>query len=263
MEYTVNKLAKLAGVSTRTLRYYDQCGLLAPCRVSSGGYRIYGRAEVDRLQQILFYRELGFGLDEIKRSLSAPGFEPIAALSSHLDALRTRRRQLDTLIQNVENSIRAMKGDAEMSDTEKFEGFKQKLLDGNEEKYGAEIRAKYGDAVVDASNAQVKGLTARQYADVERLSQEIGDTLKAAMESGGDPAGALAQKVCALHKNWLCYFWTSYSPEAHKRIAGLYVDDPRFTAYYDKIAPGCAVFLRDAINIHAEKLTAGRPGVED
>jgi DNA-binding transcriptional MerR regulator len=258
MAYTINKLAKLAGVSTRTLRYYDQIGLLAPSRISSNGYRIYGQFEVDRLQQVLFYRKLGFGLDEIKRILAAPEFEPLSALDGHLDALKEKRRQLDALICNVEKSIRAMKGETHMTDREKFEGFKQKLLDDNETKYGAEIRAKYGDAEVDGSYAKVKGLTAEQYADVERLSLEINDTLQAAMASGDGPGGELAQKACDLHRRWLRCFWPSYSKEAHLQMAQMYVDDPRFTEYYDKIAPGCTVFLRDAVEAFCD--TAGVAG---
>lgn len=248
MEYTINKLAKLAGVTTRTLRFYDECGLLPPRRISSNGYRVYGQTEIDRLQQILFYRELGVELAEIGRILSEKDFDGGAALRNHLDALKAKRERLDTLITNVEKSIRAMKGEIEMSDAEKFEGFKQKLIDDNERQYGDEIRANYGNEAIDRSNAKVKGMTKEQYAEVERLSQELNDTLKAAFEQG-DPQSELAGKACELHKRWLCFYWDSYSKEAHLGVTQMYVDGPRFTAYYDKIAPGCAVFLRDAVRI--------------
>jgi DNA-binding transcriptional MerR regulator len=128
MEYSVNKLAVLAGVSTRTLRYYDQIGLLTPKRISSNGYRIYGREEVDKLQQILFFRELGIPLEEIKNILSDENFDSRRALEEHLKALELRREQLDKLIMNVSKTIKAMKGELAMSDKEKFEGFKQSLL---------------------------------------------------------------------------------------------------------------------------------------
>ena len=249
MEYTINKFAKMAGVSTRTIRFYDECGLLPSRRISSNGYRIYGQAEIDRLQQIMFYRELGVELAEIGRILSEKDFDGQAALQSHLDALRLKRERIDALIANVEKSIRAMKGEVKMSDTEKFEGFKQKLIDENEQQHGNEIRTKYGDGAVDRSNTKVKGMTKEQYADVERLSSELNDTIKAAFEQG-DPQSELARKMCELHKNWLCFFWDEYSKEAHMGVAQMYVDDPRFTAYYDKIAPGCAVFLRDAVEFY-------------
>jgi DNA-binding transcriptional MerR regulator len=250
MEYTVNKLAKLAGVSARTLRYYDACGLLTPHAIRSNGYRIYGDAEVDRLQQILFYRELGVTLTEIRHILSAENFDRAAALSNHLVALLTKRKHLDALIANVEKSIRTMKGEETMTNEEKFEGFLQNKIAENERLYGKEIREKYGDEVIDQSNARFAATTQEQYDAAERQSQELNDALKAAFEQG-DPRSADAQKVCLLHKEWLTFYWgrEKYSKEAHLALAEMYVSDPRFTAYYDKIAPGCAVFLRDALAI--------------
>lgn len=246
MEYTINKLAKLAGVSTRTLRYYDEFGLLSPVRMSSNGYRIYGQKEVDQLQQILFYRELGVPLDEIKKILSSKDFDGQGALESHLLALRAKRKQLDLLIANVEKTINAVKGESTMSDQEKFDGFIHKLVDNNERQYGEEVRAKYGDDAVDRSNAKVMGMSKEQYAKVEKLSAQVNETLKAAFEEG-DPASDLARKACELHREWLLCFWDQYSKEAHIGITQMYVDDPRFTAYYDKIAVGSAEFLRDAV----------------
>ena len=248
MEYTIDKLAKLAGVSSRTLRYYDEIGLLPALRVSSNGYRVYGGNEVDRLQQILFYRELGVPLQEIRSILAAKSFDGLSALRRHMSALLARREQLDALIINVDKTIKAMKGEGSMSDKEKFEGFVQKMLDENEQRYGEEIRGKYGDESIDRSNAKVLGMSQEQYRGIERLTEELNQTIKEAMRLG-DPAGATAQKACALHKKWLLNYWESYSKEAHLGVTQMYVDDPRFTAYYDKIAPGCAAFLRDAVQI--------------
>jgi len=249
MEYTINKLAKLAGISTRTLRHYDDIGLLSPRRSSSNGYRIYGQEEVDRLQHILFYRELGLPLDEIKCAIFSDDFNASDTLHAHLSALLAKRHQLDALILNVEKTLASKKGEMTMSNKEKFEGFGEKLVRQNEEQYGAEIREKYGDPTVEASNRKVKGMTEQQYAEVEALSDKFNATLRAAFEAG-DPAGELAQQSCALHKEWLCYFWDSYSKEAHAGLAEMYVADERFIAYYDKVAKGSAVFLRDAIRIY-------------
>lgn len=140
-----------------------------------------------------------------------------------------------------------------MSDNEKFEGFKQKMIDDNEAAYGKEIREKYGDDAVDTSNVRVKGMSEADWQKAQDLSAAINQTLKEAFEQG-DPAGELAQRVCALHKEWLCMFWKEgmYSKEAHRMLAEGYVADERFTAYYDKIAVGCTKFLRDAINIYCE-----------
>jgi DNA-binding transcriptional MerR regulator len=249
VEYSSNKLTKISGVSARTLRYYDEIGLLKPARTASSGYRIYGQAEVDRLQQIMFYRELGFPLDEIKRIMSVPDFDREQAFQSHLKELQIKRERLDLLITNVTKSIAAMKGETIMSDTEKFEGFKQNLIDENEQKYGAEIREKYGDAIIDKSNAKLKGLTQEQYDESVRLSAEIETAWRVTFETG-EPAGELAQKACDLHRQWLCVMYPKYSKEYHKGLGEMYVADERFKAFYDKIVPGGTEFLRDAINIY-------------
>jgi MerR family regulatory protein./MerR, DNA binding. len=110
MEYTVRKLAGIAGVSPRTIRYYDEVGLLKPVRINSSGYRIYGRKEVDRLQQIMFYRELGFSIEKIKEIIDSPEFDEIKALKSHREQLVNKRKQLDLLIENVEKHYSIKKG---------------------------------------------------------------------------------------------------------------------------------------------------------
>jgi len=169
MEYTVQNLGKLAGISTRTLRYYDEIGILKPARINSSGYRIYGQAELDRLQQILFYRELGVSLIDIKNIINEPSFDGINALIEHRLKLLEKRKQIDLLIANVEKTI----------------------------------------------------------ANKKR-----------------------AQKTAELHRKWMEYYWSSYSKEAHAGLAQMYVDDERFTAYYDAKQPGMAAFLRDAIFIY-------------
>ena len=248
MEYSIQKLSHMAGLTTRTLRYYDQIQLLPPLRVSSGGYRIYGQKEVDRLQQILFYRELGVPLEEIKTILNASDYDENAALQKHLHALLMKRTQLDALIANVQKSVAAKKGEMIMTDSEKFEGFKQQLLEENEQKYGREIRENYGEESIFQSNEKFKNMSQGEFSALEKLSAKLNEALKQAF-ANGDPAAPLAQEVCRLHKDWLCHFWNTYSEEAHIGVTQMYVDDPRFTAYYDKIAVGCAAFLRDAVLI--------------
>ncbi len=251
MEYTVNKLAGISGVSARTLRYYDEIDLLKPGKIRSNGYRIYGIAEVDKLQQILFYREMGVGLEEMKRLLSEPDYDQAKALKDHLENLIRKKDQIERLIETVHKTIRSMKGEIEMKDREKFEGFKQKLVDENEEKYGYEIRLKYGNKAVNASNAKVMNMNKEQYDEAEGLSDEINKTLVAAMASG-DPAGELAQRACELHKKWLCMFWEEgmYTKEAHRNLGLMYVADDRFKTYYDSIADGCAEFLSNALDVY-------------
>jgi len=228
---------------------YDEIGILKPARINSSGYRIYGRAEVDRLQQILFYRELGVSLESIKDIVTAPSFDGAKALREHREKLLEKREQLNLLIANVDKTIALTEGRIIMSDKEKFEGFKQKLVDDNEKKYGKEIREKYGKDAVEKSNDKVKNMTQEQYEAVTKLAEEQLATLTEAFKTG-DPAGELAQKAADLHKQWLTFYWDSYSKEAHAGAAQMYVDDERFTKYYDKEQPGTAEFLRDAILIY-------------
>jgi DNA-binding transcriptional MerR regulator len=249
MDYTINKLSRIAGVSARTLRYYDSINLLKPLKVNESGYRIYGQQQVDMLQQILFYRELGFELSKIKDVIHAPSFEKLGALENHLTMLKERQNEIEALINNVEKSISAEKGDINMKDEEKFEGFKKEMIEENENKYGTEAREKYGNDAVDKSNAKLMGLSKADYDRMEDTNRRFMETLKAAFEVG-DPAGKLAQEACELHKQWLMFFWESYSKEAHKGIAQMYVADERFAANYEKIAPRCTAFLRDAIMIY-------------
>ncbi|MBL4938612.1 MerR family transcriptional regulator [Clostridium sp. YIM B02515] len=249
MEYTIQKLAMLANVSTRTLRYYDEIDILKPARINSSGYRIYGEKEVDRLQQILFYRELGVSLEEIKEIVTSPSFDAVRALKEHREKLLDKRKQLDTLIENVDRTIGVKERGITMSDKDKFKGFKKKLIEDNEKKYGKEIREKYGDETVNKSNAKLNNMTQEEYDEVTKLGEEVLKTLKDAFKTG-DPAGELAQKAADLHRQWLSFYWDSYSKEAHAGVAQMYVADERFTAYYDKEQPGTAEFLRDAIFIY-------------
>jgi DNA-binding transcriptional MerR regulator len=251
MEYSINRLAKMSGVSTRTLRYYDEIGLLKPAKTAPSGYRVYEAEQVDALQQILLFRELGFPLAQIKTLLTSAGFERELAFIDHLDALEQKRARLDSLIDNVSKSLAALKGEIIMTDEEKFAGFKQALIGQNEDKYGAEIRAKYGDKAVDEANAQLNSLSPEQYAAGERLRASYEQTLQAAF-AAGEAGGALAQQACDLHRQWLGVFYPAYNKEYHKGLGEMYVSDERFRANYDKLAPGCAEFLRDAINIYCK-----------
>jgi len=249
MEYTVQKLAELAGISTRTLRYYDELDILKPARINSSGYRIYGQAEVNKLQQILFYRELGLSLESIKELITSPSFDITNALKGHHKKLLEKKAQLELLIANVEKTLASTEGRIKMTDQEKFAGFKQRMIDENEEKYGEEIRKKYGDETVDKSNAKVSKMTEEEYAAVQKLSEQLTETLAEAFKVG-DPASEIAQKAADLHKQWLMFYWSEYSKVAHAGLAQMYVADERFKAYYDEKQPGTAEFLRDAILIY-------------
>ena len=250
IEYTVSKLAKISGVSGRTLRYYDQIGLLKPAKINTSGYRIYGETEIDLLQQILFYRELGVSLRDIDAMIHQPDFDQYEALKTHYEKLRQKRSRLDKIMATAEKTIANYEGGTKMQHNEKFEGFKEQLIDENEAQYGAEIREKYGDETIDASNAKLRGMSQKDYDHMTRLNAEIFELLEKAY-ADGDPASDTAQQLAAKHKEWLMYSWPDYSAEAHAGLAQMYVDDERFTSYYDSKVEGGTEFLRDAVLIYA------------
>lgn len=252
MEYSIQALSRLSGVTTRTLRWYDKIDLLKPSRVAESGYRYYGREEVDRLQDILFYRALGVELAQIKECLDAPSFDRLDVLRQHLTALEAERTRLNHIIRSVQDTIQAEERNEIMSDEKKFEAFKKQAVDANERTYGEEIRKKYGNEEVDAANKAVMGMTQTQYSEWTELGDEIQRRLEEAVSSGIAPDSQEGKDVTALHKRWLTILGTSYDPKKHRGIAELYVTDPRFTAYYDNNISGCAQFLRDAVQRWAE-----------
>ncbi len=253
MEYSINKLAKLSGVSSRTLRYYDEIGLLKPRRISSSGYRVYGTAEVDALQQILFYRELGIELSEIGRIISSGDFSRTEALHGHLAQLQSRRKQLDVLIDNVTKTIMNEEKGYTMKDSEKFEGFKKNLVEENEKKYGTEIREKYGEEAVKKSNAQFMNMSQADYDRMTELGERIGALLKQGVTEGLAPSSEVGRQAAEAHKAWITFAWGHYSREAHIGLTEMYLADERFKAYYDKEVEGCALFLKEAVALLGEE----------
>lgn len=249
MDYRIKELAELSGVSARTLRYYDQIGLLKPERQEENGYRIYGKQQVDRLQQILFYRQLGMPLEKIRKTIDSPGYDRNRALEEHLAVLRQQQEELSCLIRNVEKTICSLKGECSMSDREKFEGFKQELIRKNNEQYGEEVIAQYGQENLDESNRKLSDMSEKQWQDQQELSERIFDLLEAAMEKQ-DPACAEALEAAECHRQWLCLFWKDglYNKQTHRALAEMYVADERFTAFYEKrLGKGAAGFLKEAI----------------
>ncbi|GFZ83904.1 MerR family transcriptional regulator [Compostibacillus humi] len=246
MEYTVKELAQLAGVSSRTLRYYDQIGLLKPARMNESGYRIYSSQEVDILQQILFYRELGVPLEQIKEIIHDPAFDEEKALQHHYEQVKQERDRLDKILATIEKTLISKKGGKEMQDKEKFEGLKDKLMQENEEKYGKEIREKYGEETVKKSYEKFRNMSEEDFKKMQAIEQEVFALMKKVAETK-DPTSADARKLAEKHKEWLMFSWPDYSKEAHQGLAEMYVADELFSAYYDKVVAGGAKILRDAI----------------
>ena len=252
MEYSIRALSRLSGVTTRTLRWYDQIGLLKPARVAETGYRYYGPVEVDRLRDILYYRALGVELARIKECLDDPSFDRLTALRGHLDALRARQSQLDSLIRSVQDAIRCEERNEMMSDQEKFEAFKAQTMARYEAAYGDEARQTYGDEPVQQAKATLLNLSREQCGEWTRLGEDIRRRLDDAVRGGLSPSGEEGREITALHRRWLTLTGTVYDAAKHRGIAQLYVTDERFTAYYDRAVSGCAAFLRAAVEAHIQ-----------
>jgi len=246
IEYTIQQLAKLSGVTTRTLRYYDEIDLLKPQKLSEAGYRIYGDWEVKLLQQILFYRELGLKLEEIQRIITNSNFDIKNALLDHRKKLINEKSRIERMLLNVERTIKSVEGEYEMSDSERFEGFKDEMIQKNEKLFGDEIREKHGNDVVDASNTKLRAMNEKQFKENQLIEKRMIELIKMAMQQG-DIHCKEAQEAVECHTKWLNAYWSAYSKKAHRGLADMYVADERFTAYYDQHQKGMTQFLRDAI----------------
>ena len=252
MEYTIKSLAQLAGISVRTLRYYDEIGLLKPCRINSSGYRIYGETEIDLLQQILFYKSMDMKLEDIAHIIYDPDFDICEALEEHYKYLISKKTQIENLIFTVEKTLSYKKGVIEMSNKEKFEGFKKEKLDENEMKYGKEIREKYGQETIEKSNKKFLNLSEEEFKKMVSIEKEMLLSLKKVIENN-DLKSEFAKDVYEKHREWLGFTWPSYTKEAHIGLAQMYIHDERFTKYYnDKVGHGAAQVLHDCIVKYAK-----------
>ncbi len=251
MAYTVKAVADVAGVSVRTLHHYDQIGLLKPASVSAAGYRLYVEGDLERLQQIMFFRELGFGLQEIRSILDSPGFNRREALVSHRRLLEEKCRRLERLIRSVDETIEAMGRREPMDEEAMFEGFDESKM----EEYREEARRRWGSENVDESYRRVSKYSKEDWAAIQAESREINEGLAARIDR--DP---LDPEVQALVERWHKLINDRYyacAVEVFRGLGDLYVDDSRFTAFYDRIKPGLARFMRAAMHAYCDRLEAG------
>jgi DNA-binding transcriptional MerR regulator len=241
MEYTVNQLAGLAGVSARTLRYYDRIGLLPPDSVGENGYRHYGRGELLRLQQILFFKELEFRLSDIKHILDQPDFDLVQALHAHRSALEQRVQRLNRLAGTIDLTIAQIQGETEMEPKKLFAEFSEE----QQKEYDAEAKRRWGhtDAYKE-STKRYGSYSAEQRKRVGEESEAIYLDMVAAMPLG--PASPQAQAGVARWRQHLRHFYEP-SDEMLLGLADLYSDDPAFAATFQRIHPDLAGFMRQAI----------------
>lgn len=255
MEYSIRQVSEIAGISARTLRYYDSIGLLKPAGVRESGYRYYGERELELLQQILFYRERGLKLEHIAEILYGDNFNIMDALHEHLEELEKQQLRISSMITAVKKTIASMKGEITMSNQEKFEAFKKDAVKKNEETYGQEIRSRYGDAEVDESNQKLLNMTGEEYKNFQGLEKEICKSLNEAVLTDERPESETGKRIAGLHKEWLCMTWKNYSEQAHIGVVQMYTADERFTKYYDGEVQGCAKFLKAAVEYWAGRIS--------
>lgn len=250
MGYTVKAVADMASISVRALHHYDHIGLLRPAAVSPSGYRLYADADLARLQQVLFFRELGFSLKEIKAILDDPGFDRREALETHRRILLEKQSRLVKLIGSVERTLEAIERGSELDKNAMFEGFDE----AKEEEYRKEARARWGNEVVDESVRRTSKFTKEDWAEIGAESNEINQAMASLM--GRDPAEAEVQKWIGRWYKLINDRFYTVTPCVFRGLGDGYVADSRFTAFYDKVKPGLAEFMRAAMHVYADGLEA-------
>lgn len=235
--YTVSQLAELAGITVRTLHHYDQTGLLRPATRSGSGYRLYGERELLVLQQIMFFRQLDVPLEEIRRLLTEPNFDAARALRRHRELLEVQAGRLEMLIATIDKTLNMLEGTMTLSDAELYEGFSQDQID----RYKRESREAYGAEMVEESERRAKTMTREQWQTVKDEGDAVTRGLAALMDR--KPEDPEVQALVARHYRWVCTFWTP-DAEPFAGLGHLYIDNPEFTANYDKYGAGLAGFMR-------------------
>lgn len=245
-DWDIAQVARMSGVTSRTLRHYDHAGLLPPAWTGTDGRRHYGRAELLRLQHILVLRELGASLDRIGKIVNADDpATTIALLRDHLNGLTAERDRYARLAATVARTIDSLEKGKAMTVQQIFDGF-------DHEKYEPEARERWGDDAVDRANASWQRLGEEGKRRHMRTDQEIVEALGAAVRVGFAPDSPEVQDIVERHHAWLSEIWTP-DAEAYRSLTQMYVDDDRFRAHYDEIAPGAAKLLRDAAALWADE----------
>ncbi|MFH8369103.1 MerR family transcriptional regulator [Streptomyces sp. NPDC018031] len=250
MGYSVGQVAGFAGVTVRTLHHYDAIGLLRPGARSHAGHRRYSDADLDRLQQILFYRELGFPLDQVADILDdrARGAGPMEHLRRQHALLTGRIEQLRRMAAAVEQAMEARRMGIELTPEEKFEVFG----DFDPEEHAEEAERRWGDSdAYRESRRRTAGYTKEDWLRIKGEADDLNRRLVALMESGAPPESEAAMDLAEEHRAQIARHYYDCGYEMHTGLAEMYVTDPRFTATYEAISPGLAVYVRDAIVANA------------
>ncbi len=244
MKYTVKRMAKIAGISVRTLHHYDAVGLLRPDSIGSNGYRYYTEKELLKLQQILFFKELDFSLEDIKKIINADHFDVFKALIDHKKMLQLKKERIILLLETVEQTMNNLKGGEPMKTDDLFSSFgDEKLVD-----YMNEAKQRWGNSKAYKQSMQrVKQWTKADYERIKEEGRKFTQELARAMDleiTSPDVASLIKR-----HRESIEYFYEC-SDEMYRGLADMYINDPRFTAHYDDVRPGLAKWLSDAIHYY-------------
>ena len=248
MSLTVGAVARLAGVTVRTLHHYDQIGLLSASGRFEAGYRIYEDADLDRLQRILFYRELGFGLDQIKDVMTDGGADAVGHLRRQHAMLLDRIRRLERMAAAVAKAMEARTMGISLTPEERFEVFG----DHDPDEYAAEVEERWGGTEpYKESQRRAARYTKDDWQRIKAEGQAAIDRVVAAMNAGKPAESPEAMDGAEAHRHQINDAFYELSYEMHVGLAEMYLADPRFTATYERIAPGLAQYLHDAIKANA------------
>lgn len=245
MKYTVNQVAQIAGVSRRTLHYYDEIGLLKPTSVGDNGYRYYEESAILRLQQILFFREMDFCLSDITDMMNQPNFDMRHALQTHRIALMQRVGRLNKLIKTLDQTLLHLNGELNMTTEDLFEGFDEET----QEAYAAEAARRWDPEMVTASNQRWKNYSKYEQQQIMEEAKAIHLDLLAHMPEGHD-----SQAIQAIVGRWYQHISNFYEPnlEIFRALGHSYQEDPAFAAFYAKRHPDLPAFFRNAIDHYCD-----------
>lgn len=251
--YKIKEVSDLAGVTVRTLHHYDSINLLKPRFINNNGYRFYGDEELEKLQQILFFRELDFSLDEIKKILNSPNFDKSHCLFIHRQLLLEKRQRLDNIIASLDKTITSLKGGIKMDKNEMFNSFDIKNIEAHEKKYAEETKRKYGGS--DAYKECQEKTSKYDKGNWETIMNEAGEIYKTlALVMDKDPRSKMVQDLVEQWRNHISKNFYNCTPEIFRGLGLMYTADERFTTNIDKYGKGLAQFLSDAINIYCDEL---------
>lgn len=249
MAYTVKQLAKLSGVSSRTLRFYDGIGLLKPAYYGENQYRYYEEEQLLILQQILFFRELGIALTDIKRIMSSPDFNKIEALIAHKSILQSNLENTATLIKTIDKTIAHLRGNEMMNDAEMYVGFDPKKQQEYED-YLVEHKI-ISAPEIKKYRDQVKDWKTVDWEEHKRKADEFNQNFVAAMRNHLAPSAPEVQELVREHYNWVKRFWTP-TKKTYIELGQLYQDHPDFREFYNAYDPQLIDYLFNAMSFFAE-----------